>query len=932
MVSAHMQTLFRHQIILALCLLLALAAPVAAAVTTELHIEKIAADGVTIIGEKTVDYRWLEQNLPIQGDGRTHYYHQGPVFEGDKWNPEEDVNVKEKDMGAVKGTDLKDICELVGGMGEEDTVRIRAVDGMSKEFPYRNVYEPEPRQGPMVITWYKADEGHVPDYYSGMRLVFFADTSTNPYDIHVFGVWDMRECFDEKYWYFYNGEYPTTTGLSVQYVSKITIYSDEEPVGSIHVNSTPAGATVILDDEETGYVTPCTLSAIEVGSHSVLVEREGFAQPDEKWVTVIANAVAEVDFTLTPEIGKIAISSVPTGASIFLDGDATGVKTDATLDDVPVGEHTIELVLSGYRNATENVTVEKDDAAEVEFNLILETTSDGDGSSDAETSINGSIAITSVPMNASIYLDGNVTGFRTDATLVNVSPGEHTIKLVLPGYRNATENVTVEKDDAAEVEFNLILETTSDGDGSSDAETSINGSIAITSVPMNASIYLDGNVTGFRTDATLVNVSPGEHTIKLVLPGYRNATRTVTVDEGGHVALDLILSRVGDEVEANAISHNEPTSGRPTPDNPVEAFIDAILSLVNVFFLFFGMGEATVTPLESTPVPIEGAETPTPAKTPVPPTQTLDEVRSTKNHSGGLYIDSYPPEMTISIDNKKLVWKTPQVAYGLREGLHTISIEESDSDAKMGDSGYRFEPLQAWVYPDAIAPAFLDGLTTRLKKTVRITSEAYRGEKFTVNGFFPASTIPNDAEIEGLNSWITVLWNGTYRSHAVPSSIATGDVLTVEPQDGDLVPISIRSDPAGAAVFIDGFPTGMVTPCQVDGLSGGYHRILVSMPGYLPAEEIIRIPEGAKTGGTITCTLREYTHGSLLVESTAPDAKIYLYGRYTGEKVPHTFSGMSIGTYEVRIVSENDSKTIDDVLVIPGGTTQRMVTLMGESR
>ncbi len=931
MVSAHMQTLFRHQIILALCLLLALAAPVAAAATTELRIEKIAADGITVIGEKTVDYRWLEQNLPIQGDGRTHYYHQGPVFEGDKWNPEEDVNVKEKDMGVVKGTDLKDICELVGGMGEEDTVRIRAADGMSKEFPYRNVYEPEPRQGPMVITWYKADEGHVPDYYSGMRLVFFADTSTNPYDIHAFGVWDMRECFDEKYWYFYNGEYPTTTGLSVQYVSKITIYSDEEPVGSIHVNSTPAGATVILDDEETGYVTPCTLSGVEIGSHSVLVEREGFAQPDEKWVTVIANTVAEVDFTLTPKTGKISVSSVPTGASIFLDGDATGIKTDATLYDIPVGEHTIELVLSGYQNATQNVTVKKDDTTDIEFNLKTETvsggisTGSGGGSSDDETSINGSIAITSFPANASIYIDGNATGSRTNTTLVNVSPGEHTIKLVLPGYPNMTRTVTVEA--GKRIQIDLIFE----GDATDKAATRT-GSIAITSFPANASIYIDGNATGIRTSATLGAIPAGEHTIDLVLPGYRNATRTVTVDEGGHVALDMILSPAGDETRANATNHNEPTSGRPTPDNPVEAFIDAILSLVNVFFLFFGMGEATVTPLESTPVPIEGAETPTPAKTPVPPTQKPDEVRSTKNHSGGLYIDSYPPEMTISIDNKKLVWKTPQVAYGLREGLHTISIEESDSDAKMGDSGYRFEPLQAWVYPDAIAPVFLDGLTTRLKKTVRITSEAYRGEKFTVNGFFPAGTIPNDAEIEGLNSWITVLWNGTYRSHTVPSSIATGDLLTVEPQDGDLVPISIRSDPAGAAVFIDGFPTGMVTPCQVDGLSGGHHRILVSMPGYLPAEEIIRIPEGAKTGGTITCTLREYTHGSLLVESTAPDAKIYLYGRYTGEKVPHTFSGMSIGTYEVRIVSENDSKTIDDALVIPGGTTQRMVTLMGESR
>jgi hypothetical protein len=113
----------------------------------------------------------------------------------------------------------------------------------------------------------------------------------------------------------------------------------------------------------------------------------------------------------------------------------------------------------------------------------------------------------------------------------------------------------------------------------------------------------------------------------------------------------------------------------------------------------------------------------------------------------------------------------------------------------------------------------------------------------------------------------------------------------------------------------------------VEGLSPGQHRILVSKPGYITAEDVITIPEGARTGGAVTCTLREYIDGDLLVESTIPDARIYLYGRYTGEKTPHTFTGMSIGTYEVRVVTENDSKTIEDVLVKPGETTRCLVNL-----
>jgi hypothetical protein len=216
--------------------LFSLTAAVSAA-TTEVHIVKYAADNTTVLGEKTVTYQWMETNLPVLGDGTTHYYNQGPVFVDDadpareeqlRWNPAEDKNVKEKDMGAVKGTNLKDLCDLAGGMATGDVVKIKADDGFAKTFAYENVYTPTPGQGPMVITWYHADEGYVPQYRTGLRLLFFADNSTNPWGIHAFGNNDWYQSAAPEYWYYYrqgDEKYPTTTGLSVQYVSGILIYS-----------------------------------------------------------------------------------------------------------------------------------------------------------------------------------------------------------------------------------------------------------------------------------------------------------------------------------------------------------------------------------------------------------------------------------------------------------------------------------------------------------------------------------------------------------------------------------------------------------------------------------------------------------------------------------------------------------------------------------
>ncbi|MDD1695521.1 MAG: hypothetical protein LUQ54_01355, partial [Methanoregula sp.] len=87
-----------------------LGTPVLAA-STSLHIVKYANDRTTILSEKTLTYQEMESSFPVRGDGSTHYYLQGPVFVDDpnpahqeilRWNPGEDTNVQEKDMGAVK--------------------------------------------------------------------------------------------------------------------------------------------------------------------------------------------------------------------------------------------------------------------------------------------------------------------------------------------------------------------------------------------------------------------------------------------------------------------------------------------------------------------------------------------------------------------------------------------------------------------------------------------------------------------------------------------------------------------------------------------------------------------------------------------------------------------------------------------------------------
>jgi hypothetical protein len=212
----------------------------AAGATTSVHLLKYDAAGVTVLAEKTVDYKWMEKNLKVYGDGKTHYYHQGPIFEGDPWDPGEVNNLKDK--GAVKGTAVKDLVDLIGGMAAADEVMLIAVDKWHTEFGYANIYEPLDIQGQIALCWFNGEDALEGERYgsgypannayrTALQIVFIANT-TNGEGKHVFGNTDMKIALpQEKYQHFFEGQYPSTNGLSGKWITEIRVYSGGIPAG-----------------------------------------------------------------------------------------------------------------------------------------------------------------------------------------------------------------------------------------------------------------------------------------------------------------------------------------------------------------------------------------------------------------------------------------------------------------------------------------------------------------------------------------------------------------------------------------------------------------------------------------------------------------------------------------------------------------------------
>jgi PEGA domain len=161
--------------------------------------------------------------------------------------------------------------------------------------------------------------------------------------------------------------------------------------------------------------------------------------------------------TPTPAYGSVAIASEPSGADVYLDNIIRGISP-VTIDTVPNGRHTILLRLDGYEDYTSGVEVTADTP---QVNAVLvsratpsvpttvpeagTTTASGGVPVTARPTVQaetGSLSVTTVPPGALVYIDGQMKGV-TPATIPGLSPGNHTIGLILDGYQDFTTTTMI---------------------------------------------------------------------------------------------------------------------------------------------------------------------------------------------------------------------------------------------------------------------------------------------------------------------------------------------------------------------------------------------------------------------------------------------------------------------------------------------------------
>jgi PGF-CTERM protein len=187
----------------------------------------------------------------------------------------------------------------------------------------------------------------------------------------------------------------------------------------------------------------------------------------------------------------------------------------------------VKLTKSGYTDFSAPATVAAGKTTPVSATLQQGTSPTG----------TGTITVTSDPTGAGVNLDGWQKG-TTPTSIQNVKAGSHTIILSKAGYADfiGTANVVADKTTTVIASLKTVSDTTPEG----------TGKITVSSNPVGANVYLDGQSQG-TTPLTLQSVPAGPHNVLLTMSKYKEVPRSVQVTAGSdsQIVVDMAKDTPG---------------------------------------------------------------------------------------------------------------------------------------------------------------------------------------------------------------------------------------------------------------------------------------------------------------------------------------------------------------------------------------------------
>ena len=270
----------------------------------------------------------------------------------------------------VKAGDLKIILKKTGYEDKEDEVEIKDGENKTLSYPLEEKLSP-----PSVITKKNSFVSISSDPEGG--LIYINDKSidkqTPVENIELTpGTYTVK--LTKNGYKDYSEKVTLIEGQNKTIFAKLELIqqpvTDKVKEGTLSVISIPSGAKVYVNGNYIG-ITPIS-KTLKIGSYTIQLKKEGYidysttTSVSENHVTPIKVGLSEIP--ANPANSTLHIYTIPTGASIFIDGNMVGVSP-LYFYKISAGTHEIIVQKAGYMKVIQEIDMPKNSVKTITINL-----------------------------------------------------------------------------------------------------------------------------------------------------------------------------------------------------------------------------------------------------------------------------------------------------------------------------------------------------------------------------------------------------------------------------------------------------------------------------------------------------------------------------------------------------------------------------------
>ncbi|MCB0272273.1 MAG: serine/threonine protein kinase [Bdellovibrionales bacterium] len=197
-------------------------------------------------------------------------------------------------------------------------------------------------------------------------------------------------------------------------------------LGTISITTSPTGAKIYVDNEDTGLNSPATLQNLQINqSYKIVVEKDGYRNITRN--ILVEKPSEEISINLEKITATLKIHTVPSDVQIQLDGK----NKEHTIEGLGLNQkYTLNVSKEGYEPVTKSVTINN---SYVELDIELKK---------KETKF-GFLSVSATPW-AQVIIDGNVVG-PSPVLSHQLHIGSHEVILRHPDFDDIKKTITIKE-------------------------------------------------------------------------------------------------------------------------------------------------------------------------------------------------------------------------------------------------------------------------------------------------------------------------------------------------------------------------------------------------------------------------------------------------------------------------------------------------------